>query len=267
MKKSKYFCLVIILLFVSIGCKSIKKRIDSNLMFQIDEKSSFQFDSLPIKPPSDYKIGPGDRFSFYFSTNNGEKIVYNLSGVDPNTNMNRMNVNNLMIQDYLVRTDGTAELPVIGIITVSGLTTVQLEDSLVKILSKNYVAPFVQIKLTNQRVVVFSGRGVAQVIPLPNVNTTLLEVLASAGGIGEDGKANSIKLIRKTDKGKREVYKIDLSSIDGVKDSEMIVQSEDYIYIDLRPRVGGRVLQELMPWVSTVVSSMAVVTILIKLNN
>ena len=53
-------------------------------MFQIEEDSDFQFDSLPLKPLTDYKIGPGDKFSFCFSTNNGEKIVYNLSGVDPN---------------------------------------------------------------------------------------------------------------------------------------------------------------------------------------
>ena len=122
-------------------------------MFQIEEDSDFQFDSLPLKPLTDYKIGPGDKFSFYFSTNNGEKIVYNLSGVDPNTNMNRMNASNLMIQDYLVRTDGTAELPVIGILKVSGLTTIQLEDTLVYILSKNYVSPFVQIKLKTKTVV------------------------------------------------------------------------------------------------------------------
>ena len=266
MKKINYFFLILIISSFVVGCKSIKKKVNSNLMFQIEEDSDFQFDSLPLKPLTDYKIGPGDKFSFYFSTNNGEKIVYNLSGVDPNTNMNRMNASNLMIQDYLVRTDGTAELPVIGILKVSGLTTIQLEDTLVYILSKNYVSPFVQIKLTNQRVVVFSGRGVAQVLPLPNVNTTLLEVLASAGGIGEDGMANSIKLIRRTNNGSREVYKIDLSTIAGIRASEMIVQSEDYIYIDLRPRIGGRVLKEIAPWVSTVTSALAIMTILIRLQ-
>ena len=202
MNKRAHFLIMLIISSLFIGCKSIKKKVNSNLMFQIEEDSAFKFDSIPLKPSTDYKIGPGDRFSFYFSTNDGEKIVYNLSGVDPNTNMNRMNASNLMIQDYLVRTDGTAELPVIGILKVSGLTAIQLEDTLVDILSKNYVSPFVQIKLTNQRVVIFSGRGVAQVLPLPNVNTTLLEVLASAGGIGEDGMANSIKLIRKTNEGK-----------------------------------------------------------------
>ncbi|MAO32992.1 MAG: hypothetical protein CL824_05740 [Crocinitomicaceae bacterium] len=266
MNKRAHFLIMLIISSLFIGCKSIKKKVNSNLMFQIEEDSAFKFDSIPLKPSTDYKIGPGDRFSFYFSTNDGEKIVYNLSGVDPNTNMNRMNASNLMIQDYLVRTDGTAELPVIGILKVSGLTAIQLEDTLVDILSKNYVSPFVQIKLTNQRVVIFSGRGVAQVLPLPNVNTTLLEVLASAGGIGEDGMANSIKLIRKTNEGKREVYKIDLSTIAGIKDSEMIVQSEDYIYIDIRPRIGGRVLKEIAPWVSTVTSAFAIMTILIRLQ-
>ena len=107
---------------------------------------------------------------------------------------------------------------------------------MVHILSKNYVSPFVQIKLTNQRVVVFRKRSGSS-FTLPNVNTTLLEVLASAGGIGEDGMANSIKLFEEQITG-LEVYKIDLSTIEGIRASEMIVQVK-IIYIDLRPRIEG----------------------------
>ena len=207
--------------------------INSNQMFKIPKDGSFQFDSLQMQPSEDYKIGPGDRFSFFISTNNGEKILNGIAGVSGLGGQMATQTTNAL--DYLVRRNGKVELPVIGIYPVAGLSVIELEDSLIKILSKNFQSPFVQIRLTNQRVIVFPGRGNAQVIVLPNVNSTLLEVIALAGGLGNDSYSNSIKVMRRNKSNKREVYKIDLSKIEGVRAAEMIVQSNDYIYIDYKP--------------------------------
>jgi polysaccharide export outer membrane protein len=244
------------------SCK-LWKNVNSNQMFRIPKDGSFQFDSLQMQPSEDYKIGPGDRFSFFISTNNGDKIINGLSGVSSIGGQTVVQNNNITL-DYLVRRNGTVELPVIGVYPVSGLTVVQLEDSLTKILSKNFQSPFVQIRLTNQRVIVFPGNGEAQVIVLPNVNSTLLEVIALAGGIGNDSYSNSIKVIRKTKANKRAVYEIDLSTIEGIKDAEMIVQSNDYIYIDYKPRIANRVLTELAPWISLFTTSLTLLLLILR---
>lgn len=225
-------------------------------MFKIPKGENFQYDSIPLKPTEDYVIGPGDRFTFFFSTNNGERIISGMSGVN-GTDGQIFNRNMQNIQDYLVRRDGTAELPVIGIMKVQGFTTIELEDILTEILSKNYINPFVQIRLSNQRIIIFPGRGQAQVVNLTNVNTTLLEVIALAGGLSEDARANSIKLIRKN-KNQREIYKIDLSTIKGLKQAEMIVQSNDYIYVDVKPRLASSVLTEVSPWLAILTSTLLV---------
>jgi polysaccharide export outer membrane protein len=230
--------------------------VNSNIMFKIPKGENFQYDSIPLKPTEDYVIGPGDRFTFFFSTNNGERIISGLSGVN-GTDGQFFNRSMQNIQDYLVRRDGTAELPVIGIMKVQGFTTIELEDILTEILSKNYINPFVQIRLSNQRIIIFPGRGQAQVVNLTNVNTTLLEVIALAGGLSEDARANSIKLIRKN-KNQREIYKIDLSTIQGLKQAEMIVQSNDYIYVDVKPRLASSVLTEVSPWLAILTSTLLV---------
>ena len=82
--------------------------------------------------------------------------------------------------------------------------------------------------------------------------------IAMAGGIRDEGRANSIKLMRKTNQGKREIYKIDLSTIDGLKNAQMIVQSNDYIYVDFKPRFASSFLSEVTPWLSLL--STAVIT-------
>ncbi len=236
--------------------------INSNIMFKIPKGENFQYDSIPLKPTEDYVIGPGDRFTFFFSTNNGERIISGMSGVN-GTDGQIFNRNAQIMQDYLVRRDGTAELPVIGIMKVQGFTTIELEDTLTELLSKNYISPFVQIRLSNQRIIIFPGRGQAQVVNLSNVNTTLLEVIALAGGLSNDARANSIKLIRKN-KNKREIYKIDLSTINGLKQAEMIVQSNDYIYVDVKPRIASSVLTEVSPWLAMLTTSLALFTLIQK---
>ena len=243
-----------LILFSSCG------NINSNILFKIPRGDVFKYDSIPLIPEEDFKLAPGDRFSFIFGTNNGEMIVLSQSGVD-NVEINSgasfynqmQNRQNLLT--YLVRQDGTVNLPVIGVIHVSGKTIVELEDEIQKLLAENYINPFVQIRVTNQRVIIFPGKGDAEVVSIMNSNTSLLEVIALAGGIRDEGRANSIKLMRKTNNGKREIYKIDLSTIDGLKNAQMIVQSNDYIYVDFKPRYASSFLTEITPWLSVLTTA------------
>lgn len=242
---------------------------NSNILFKIPKKSSFAYDSIPLEPEEDFKLAPGDRFSFLFGTNNGEKIILNQSGVssqglnDESNNQMRMQMQNQNNQiTYLVRQDGKANLPLLGDIVVAGKTILALENEIKTLLSENYIAPFVQIRVTNQRVIIFPGKGDAQVIGLSNANTSLLEVIALAGGIRDEARSNSIRLMRKISPTKREIYKIDLSTIQGLKNAQMIVQSNDYIYIDFKPRLASSILQEIGPWLSLITTGLLTYSII-----
>ena len=170
--------------------------------------------------------------------------------------------NSRNVMTYLVRQDGTSNLPVLGSISVAEKTIVELEEEIRVLLSENYINPFVQIRVTNQRVIIFPGKGDAQVVGITNANTSLLEAIALAGGIRDEGRANSIKLMRKTKTGKREIYKIDLSTIDGLNHAQMIVQSNDYIYVDFKPRIAAAFLTEVMPWLSLITTSILTYSII-----
>jgi polysaccharide biosynthesis/export protein len=245
-------------LFLLTACSTM----NSNEMFQVVKKTDFIYDSIPTGPLDEHKISLGDRFSFSFSTNNGEKIIVGASGIS-NSSKNNESSPPSQLQDYLVQQDGTVELPLVGTIKAAGMTTRALEDQLEAFLTKDYLNPFVQIRLTNQRLTIFPGKNSAQVITLQNTNTSLIEVIAMANGIREDGRANSIKLIRKKDN-KRLIYKIDLSTIEGLKYGEMLVQSNDCIYIDSNPRITREILKEIAPWLSVFSSSLAIYAIFTK---
>jgi len=244
------------------------RNINSNILFKIPKGDEFKYDSIPLVPEENFKLAPGDRFSFIFGTNNGEKIILSQSGIGNNSNGTGQN-NGLIYQNsqrqitYLVRQDGTSNLPVLGIISVANKTIVDLEEEIRLLLSENYINPFVQIRVTNQRVIIFPGKGDAQVVGITNANTSLLEAIALAGGIRDEGRANSIKLMRKTKSGKREIYLIDLSSIDGLNQAQMIVQSNDYIYVDFKPRFASAFLAEVTPWLSLLTTALLTYSIII----
>lgn len=250
-KNLKYFVIVTssILMLQSCG-------VNSNLMFQSKDEKYATIDATPMKPSSDYQISVDDKITFSLSTNNGTTIIESLSGINKEQQASSQQI------DYVVRQDGTVELPILGNIFLKGYTVVQAEDTLQKLFKKEYNNPFVQLKITNQRVIVFPGGGSdAKVIPLLNSNTTLMEVIAQAGGIAERGKSNTVKIIRR-ENGERKMYKIDLSTVEGLKFVDMVVQANDYVYIEPKAAITRGVVTEIAPVVSILSSALIIFTVI-----
>ena len=225
--------------------------INSNLMFK-QAKGDQVNDSIPLTPSGVYKISEYDKISFTLATNNGANIIEGISGVD-NAREGKSKTT-----EYLVRGNGEVELPVLDLVTVAGLSVEECEDRLIDLFSAEYQDPFVQLKITNQRVIVFPGDGSsAQVIQLANTNTTLMEALASAGGIRVRGKANTVKLMRIVN-GERNIYVMDLSTIEGLKYVDMIVQANDYIYVEPKAQLASGLVGTLAPIVSLLSSALII---------
>ncbi|HLU86955.1 MAG TPA: polysaccharide biosynthesis/export family protein [Taishania sp.] len=217
-------------------------------------------DSIPLKPTQDYLISIDDKISFQLYTNAGEVLLLN------NADVYQKNVSGKTAIEYLVRRDGTVEIPKLGSVKVEGLSVSECEDLLEQLYSTEYQNPFVQVQITNQRVVVFPGNGSdAKVIALENNNTTLMEALAQAGGITERGKANTVKIMRRVG-GKRTVYVLDLSTIEGLQYVDMIVQANDYIYVEPNPQLTKEVVKEIAPVISIISSSMIILTVINNLK-
>ncbi|TNF47207.1 MAG: hypothetical protein EP305_08470 [Bacteroidetes bacterium] len=229
--------------------------INSNIMFKEAKGDVVTSDSVPLLPKEDYRISVDDKITFSLATNNGKRIVEGMSGVGDGSRTQ------VQVQEYVVRKSGVAELPIIGEVKIEGLTLAQCEDTLEKRFSVEYQEPFVQVRVTNQRVIVFPGNGSdAKVVPLMNNNTTLMEAIAQAGGITERGKARVVKVMRREGE-QRMVYKLDLSTIEGLKYADMVVQGNDYIYVEPNPELARGIVREVAPILSIFSSALVVFTV------
>lgn len=238
--------------------------VNSHIMFKGDNSEVVK-DEIPLSPEEAYRISPDDKITFTMYTEDGKRIVEVMSGVGGEQGAAGRIGQGADIE-YLVRSDGTVELPVVGKVNVQGLSVVESQKKIADLFSKKYKDPFVQVEVTNRRVIVFPGTGGdAKIVPLKNNNTTLMEVIASAGGITERGKSNEIKVIRKTPEG-RKIYLIDLSTLDGLKYADMVVQSSDYIYVEPTKQLSREVLKEAAPIFSLISSAVVVVSVILSLN-
>ena len=90
-----------------------------------------------------------------------------------------------------------------------------------------------------------------------------MEVIASAGGISERGKANTVKLIRKYGD-QRKIYQIDLSKVEGLKYVDMIVQANDYIYVEPSDDLAKELINEVAPVLAILSNLLILFTVLTK---
>jgi polysaccharide export outer membrane protein len=215
-------------------------------------------DSVSIK---ETKIGANDLIEFHLFSNDGFKLI------DLTSANGSVSIFQGSTLQYVVENEGTVKLPVLGETMIVGLTIREAETMLEEKYAKYYVKPFVILKVANKRVIVFPGAGSsAKQIALSNNHTTLIELIAIAGGLPEYAKAYKIKVIRGDPK-KPLVYLIDLSKISGIALANMVVQPNDIIYVEPRIRVVTELIKELDPILTLISSTLLAYTVYITVKH
>jgi polysaccharide export outer membrane protein len=177
-----------------------------------------------ISVEKNYHIQKNDLLTLQLYSNQGERLV------DPAPELRNENATTDEPTQseitYLVDLKGVVRFPMIGEVNLENFTIRQAEEIVQKEYAKFFKEPFVMINYTNKRVTILGAVG-GQVIPLTNENMSLLEVLALAKGLTNDSKAENIKLIRG-----EKVFEVDLSTIQGFRDGNIIVEPGDVIYVE-----------------------------------
>jgi len=254
--KGKIACFVVLFALLFSSCKVF------NPTRMLRTKVNYQYDDHTQIQEELYRIEVDDQISFTISTNEGEILVNPMissqgGGMDY-TQMQRMNQMQQGTGGYLIEFDGTVKLPIIGRCSMQGMSIREAEKFLEDKYADYYNQPFVRLKVENRRVFVFKG-STASVAPLINQNTTLFELLAQIGGVG-DAKAHKIKLIRNKAE-KTYVYAIDLSKVENIEQGNIVLQSNDVVYITPRDRVAKEITDAVAPYLSLMATVLAILAV------
>lgn len=249
---------ILSILFILSSCS-----VNSDLMFKTP--NNYEFDEPVTITDEEYKLSPNDIITFYLYTNDGFMII-DLQSMGGYGSGNTGRINNRIEVKYIIEDDGLVKLPTLRKVKLGGLTVEEAEDFLEKEYSRDYIDPFVILRVLNRRVIVSTGKGGnSTVVDLKNINTRLIEALALAGGIDDRGRAKEIKLIREVGDS-TEVYKFDLSKIDGIEGANMIVQANDIIYVEPSPQIASEVLNDLVPILTLFTSMVAAYALVVAVT-
>lgn len=234
-------------------------------MFKLNKK--FDADDLASfvdAADKNYVIQTDDYLQLDVFTNKGERIVDPNGELMQSSGMNNNRMNNTFDFTYLVQTDGKVKFPIIGQVKVDSLTINDAETLIQERYNEYYKDSFVKLMFANKRVVVLGAAG-GQVIPLTNENMSLLEVLALAGGLDKGDNAHEIKVIR-GDQRDLQVFRIDLSTVYGMKQTMLDIEPGDVIYIEpwRRPVLDG--IKDIASVMGFITSTLAFILVIQNLN-
>ncbi len=223
-----------------------------NSYIMLKETKNTVFTTPPVDEMTEYKIAPYDQINFRFYRNSGFEIL----GIGANKEATTL----IQSADlYNVEQDGLVKLPFLGKVKLSGLTLREAEAFLESKYDTIFVNPFILLSVSNRRLIVSRGNGLSQLITITN-NMSVIEAISTAGGIDSRGRTKKIKLIRRVAEG-HEIYKLDLSTLDGLAMAEMQVQSNDIIYVDPRKNYVNEIIRDIAPYLSIISSALVVYSI------
>lgn len=233
---SAIYCISFFLLFASCSRWAAPYR-----MFAIDENTELSSNDL-LTNVNEHVLQCGDEFYLY--------VIPNMAAKNISPDVVESTDQVALPYTYRIMDNGSVFLPSLGEIRMAGMTIPQAEEYLRISYSILINEPYVRIQLANKRVMVFvSGRSAnATTLICENPNITLIEALASAGGISE-GKAYEILIIRNTN-GNRQLFLVDLSKAANVNLCNVVLQSDDVIYVNSKPYVSRRVIEDISPYLS-----------------
>ena len=182
----------------------------------------------------DARIMPKDILTISVSTINKEAAApFNL------TVLNAGSANALSaqptLQTYLVDNDGTIDFPIIGTISVSGLTKKECEAMILGKI-RPYLAesekPIVTVRMSSYSISVLGEVAKPGSFQVSREKINIFEALAQAGDMTIYGVRDKVRLIREDANGNKDIYILDLTDANVINSPYYYLQQNDIVYVE-----------------------------------
>lgn len=134
-------------------------------------------------------------------------------------------------QTYIVDKAGYIDVPVIGKVHVEGLTTQQVKEKMVELISKDVDDPIVRVELVNFRVNVLGEVQKPGAVSVKRERYSVLDALADAGDLTEFGERYNVLLIRE-ENGTKTYHRLNLNEASVLSSPYFYLKQNDVIYVE-----------------------------------
>lgn len=229
MKKRDFHFFIILLscLYLFSSCRSVKQL----TLFQ--KVSVNESDTITIPAVTYTTIQPGDILNINVtSLSSAASVFFNPYPSSSKPNASAVGtINAEESPGYLVDENGNIELPLIGSLKLSGLTSIQAKALIKENLTKYLKEPTVTLRVVNYKIVLLGEVGRPSVYTIPNEHVTLPEVLSLGGDLTVYGRRDNVLVIRENN-GKKEFGHVNLNTREMYKSPYYYLRSNDLVYVE-----------------------------------
>ena len=137
------------------------------------------------------------------------------------------------LQSYLVDNNGQINFPVVGMVTLSGLTKREAEQKITDFLLKYLKEPpVVTVKFVNYKISVLGEVARPNTFTIVNEKVNIFEALAMAGDMTIYGKRDNVKIIREDANGNQNVIVLNLNDPTVIYSPFYFLQQNDVVYVE-----------------------------------
>ncbi len=172
-------------------------------------------------------IQPGDILDIQIKALNPESVAIFQS---PSTFVPQQQIQNRIIDGYLVGEDGKINMPILGPIDTKGHNTQTLALQVEDFLSSYIKNPTAKVRLLNFRISVLGEVSNPGTFTVFQERISITQALGLAGDLTINGDRSNLLLIR-NEKNNKKYHSIDLTSSEFMKSEYNFLQQNDIIYV------------------------------------
>ena len=175
----------------------------------------------------DYRLQKGDLLSVQISTTTTQQHdFFN----QEQTSNSQLLMQNPYLYGYLIKDDGTLELPSLGIIKAAGFTIEELESIIKNIASSYFEKPVIKLNIINFEVTILGEVNNPGTYKIHDPSVNILYALSLTNDITRFGNRKKVKVIRNKDN-LNTVFYVDLTNPNILNRSDFLLQPNDIIYV------------------------------------
>ena len=221
-KISSFIKLLVLLLIIQ-GCTPMSK------ITYLNDREIGEWDVSPMPPKHHLEIG--DIILVRVISRNAESN--SLFNLETNTNSSNRNLTaaNMYLNGFTISQEGTIDIPNVSDPVFVLNQTLEEAKATISLKAKEYlIDPFVIVKLANFQFTVLGEINAPGNYPVYKEGLTIYDAIAMSGGINDYGNLKKVKIVR-SEKNKKQVYNIDLTSSNILISDFFYLRNNDLIYV------------------------------------
>ncbi|MAX05743.1 MAG: hypothetical protein CMD19_04735 [Flavobacteriales bacterium] len=221
LKFSPFIKLLILSLIVQ-ACTPVSK------ITYLNDSQLEKWDASQVPPKHHLEIGDILMVKV-ISRNEESNNLFNLEA-NPNNANTALTAANLYLNGFTISQEGTIDIPNVGKVYVLNQTLEEAESTISLKAEEFLINPFVIVKLANFQFTVLGEINAPGNYPVYKEGLTIYDAIAMSGGINDYGNLKKVKMVR-SEKNKKQIYNIDLTSSDILGSDFFYLRNNDLIYV------------------------------------